>query len=78
MLNKSKKTISLKQKLKTFFAKKSACDFAFQSYQSYYVTPGKPVWSGRDYRKFSDEGYIKNVIAHRAISMISASVSLSQ
>lgn len=32
--------------------------------------PGKPVWMGRDYARFSDEGYIRNVIAHRAIAMV--------
>lgn len=31
---------------------------------------GKPVWSGRDYQKFADEGFIRNVIAHRAVSLV--------
>ncbi|MGB1540580.1 MAG: phage portal protein, partial [Rickettsiales bacterium] len=32
--------------------------------------PGKPVWMGRDYQKFADEGYIRNVVAHRAVSLV--------
>lgn len=39
-------------------------------WQAYYSVPGKPVWSGRNYGKFSDEGFIRNVIAHRAINLI--------
>jgi len=41
-------------------------------YQSYINAPGKPVWSGREYGKFADEGYTKNVIAHRSIAMIAS------
>lgn len=33
-------------------------------------TPGKPVWTSRDYHKFADEGYIRNVIAHRAVNLV--------
>ena len=47
--------------------------------QAYYYTTGKPVWSGRNYNKFADEAYIKNVIAHQSISKIAnaaASVAL--
>ena len=33
-------------------------------------TPGKPVWMGRDYGRFADEGYIKNVIAHRSVNLV--------
>ncbi|MDB2415439.1 phage portal protein [Rickettsiales bacterium] len=39
-------------------------------YTSYVYTPGKPVWSGREYPKFADEGYVRNVVTHRCISMI--------
>lgn len=41
-------------------------------YSSYLNTMGKAVWSGREYSKFADEGYVKNVIAHRCISMIAS------
>ncbi len=40
-------------------------------WQTYYNAPGKPVWSGRNYSKFSDEGFIRNVIAHQAVNIIS-------
>ncbi len=38
-----------------------------------------PIWSGRDYKQFAEEGYRRNVIAFRSISMIAeaaASVNL--
>lgn len=38
--------------------------------QAVVYQPGKAVWSGRDYQKFADEGYIRNVIAHRAVNMV--------
>lgn len=38
--------------------------------QAYLHHPGQPVWSERRYQPFADEGYIKNVIAHRAISLV--------
>ena len=41
-------------------------------------SPGKPVWMGRDYERFGDEGYAKNVVAHRAINMVAeAAASIS-
>jgi HK97 family phage portal protein len=56
----------------------AASEFAaFQSHKkgaemkAYIQVPGKPVWSGRSYEKFAEEGYIKNVIANRCISLIS-------
>ena len=47
----------------------SISDGAYQTY--FWNTPGKPVWMPREYKKFADEAYIKNVIAHRCIAMIS-------
>lgn len=44
-------------------------------YQAFYNAVGKPVWSGRNYAKFSDEGFIKNVIAHRAVNIIASGAS---
>ena len=38
--------------------------------QAYYYQIGSPVWSGRNYGKFADEAYIKNVIAHQSIARI--------
>ncbi len=38
--------------------------------QAYLHNPSQPVWSERRYQPFADEGFVKNVIAHRAISLI--------
>ena len=38
--------------------------------RSYMVMPGQPVWMDRNYPQFALEAYIRNVIAHRAISMV--------
>jgi len=35
----------------------------------------EPSWSKRDYASFAEEGYIKNVIAFRAVNMIASAVS---
>lgn len=60
-------------RLKQLFGQKSATynqfpESMFQTY--YYTTPGKPVWMKREFKKFADEAYIKNVIAHRSVSLI--------
>ena len=39
-------------------------------YQSLMQTPGKPVWTPREYHKFSEEAYTRNVITHRAIGLV--------
>lgn len=36
------------------------------------VPLSQPVWTRRDYSKFADEGYRRNVIAYRCISMIAS------
>lgn len=43
--------------------------------KTYFQTPGKPVWSDRSYEKFSEEAYIRNVVAHKCISMIARSAA---
>jgi HK97 family phage portal protein len=43
--------------------------------QAYLHQPGQPVWSERRYQPFAQEGYQKNVIAHRAIAMIASSAA---
>lgn len=73
------------QRVKSFFTKshakhkKSAATSPYwyegREYHSYVYAPGKPVWSGRDYQRFSQEGYIRNVIAHRAISLVAKGAS---
>lgn len=44
-------------------------------YKFYFQAPGKPVWTPREYQRFADEAYTKNVIAYRCISMISQSAA---
>jgi len=46
-----------------------------EMYQSYFTTPGEPVWTPRNYLKFSDEGYSRNVIAFRSINLIAQSAA---
>ena len=41
-----------------------------RSHESHFYGLGKAVWMNRNYEKFADEAYIKNVIAHRAINLI--------
>ena len=43
--------------------------------RSYMVMPGQPVWMDRNYYQFSLEAYIRNVIAHRAMGMVSGAAS---
>ncbi len=62
---------------KTFgFAKKHSSvaskQYGLNAYQTYMQQPGKPVWSAREYGKFAEEAYIKNVIAYRSIHMIAS------
>lgn len=45
------------------------------SMRSYMVMPGQPVWTDRDYAQFAEEAFIKNVVAHRAITMVSAAAA---
>lgn len=54
--------------LKKLFKQKGN-PFAQNGY-SYFQAPGKPVWMPREYNKFAQEAYIKNVIAYRAINLI--------
>lgn len=39
--------------------------------RSYMVMPGQPVWMDRNYAQFALEAHVRNVIANRAISMVS-------
>ncbi|WP_038541168.1 phage portal protein [endosymbiont of Acanthamoeba sp. UWC8] len=42
---------------------------------SYIYALNKPVWMDREYRIFASEAYMKNVIAHRSITMIAQSAA---
>lgn len=53
------------------FAPAKKKSFAYGNlYQSYVYQVGKPIWSGRNYTKFADEAYIRNVVAHQSIAKI--------
>lgn len=43
--------------------------------QAYMFPAGQPVWMQRDYTRFAEEGFRRNVIAYRAISMISSAAA---
>ncbi len=43
--------------------------------KSYYQPLGKAVWSDRNYEIFAREGYLKNIIAYKCITMLSRSAS---
>ncbi|MDX1948966.1 MAG: phage portal protein, partial [Rickettsiales bacterium] len=47
----------------------------YDGVKTYLYDNQKPVWMNRSYAKFSEEGFIKNVVAHRCISMISKGVA---
>jgi HK97 family phage portal protein len=44
-------------------------------FQTYLQSPGKAAWMPREYLRFSDEAYIKNVVAYRSIHMIASSAA---
>jgi phage portal protein BeeE len=56
-------------------ATKSLYNQGSQSLRSYMVMPGQPVWMDRRYEQFACEAYIRNVIAHRSVTMISSSAA---
>lgn len=39
------------------------------------MTPGRAVWTPRNYAKFADEGYSKNVVAYQAINRVADAVA---
>lgn len=48
---------------------------SYPSTSSYMIAPGQPIWMRRDATKFADEGYRRNVIAHRSVSMIATAAA---
>ena len=45
---------------------------SYSATTAFMIPAGQPVWSKRDAVKFADEGYRRNVIAHRCITMITS------
>ncbi|MDD2839527.1 MAG: phage portal protein [Rickettsiales bacterium] len=60
--------------IKNIFKEKKS-DKRINEIKSYYQPLGKAVWSDRNYEMFSREGYIKNVVGYKCISMLARSAS---
>lgn len=43
--------------------------------KSYYQPLGKPIWSDRNFEVFAREGYIRNVIGYKCVSMLARSAA---
>ena len=44
--------------------------------RTYYLqTTNNPNWGQRNYQNFAEDGYINNVVAHKAISLIANAIS---
>ena len=64
-----------KYSLLDFFRKNQRRDNLNTSTRHYISSSSSKTWNSRDYKSFSEEAFIKNVIANRSISMISKSSS---
>lgn len=53
----------------------SKAEKQFSSHTSFMIAPGQAVWMRRDYARFADEGYRRNVIAHRACEAIATAIA---
>jgi HK97 family phage portal protein len=49
--------------------------FPASYYKTIFQSSGKPNWMPRNFEKFADEGYKKNVIVHRCINLIASSLA---
>lgn len=58
--------------LKSVFAKPKTVPIAHkeQGFYAYMQITGQPIWMPREYSKFAQEAYSRNVIAHRSIALI--------
>lgn len=48
---------------------------SYPATSAYMIPAGQPVWMRREMAKFADEGYRRNVIAHRAVAMIATAAA---
>ena len=48
---------------------------SYSATSAFMIPAGKAVWMQRDITKFADEGYRRNVIAYRAVSMIATAAA---
>ncbi len=71
MKNISSPRSSLVRAIERFFSRKQQVSSRFYpAFQAFVQPPGSAVWSGRNYLRFAEEAYRRNVVAHRAIAMI--------
>ena len=64
--------------LKNIFKERKSNNEVHKKYgevKSYYQPLGKAVWSDRNFEVFAREGYIKNVIGYKCVSMLARSAS---
>ena len=57
-------------KIKNAFIKSAFGNSQSRAQKSYLIASTNAAWMDRNYAQFADEAFIKNVIAHRAISLI--------
>lgn len=55
--------------------RKKASEVRSGEYKTFFLNSGSARWSYKNYESFANEGYIKNVIAHRCINLISMGAS---
>lgn len=48
---------------------------SYSANSAFMIPAGQAVWMRRDISKFADEGYRRNVVAHRAVSMIATAAA---
>jgi len=65
----------LSKLFKINFNSKNKNNILYNYTKSYFQNIGKAVWSNRNYENFANEGYIKNVVAYKCISMIAKNAS---
>lgn len=63
--------------IKNIFKEKKS-DRKINEIKSFYQPLGKAIWSDRNYEMFSREGYIKNVVGYKCISMLARNASSIQ
>jgi HK97 family phage portal protein len=44
-------------------------------YKTFFLSGGSPQWTSSNYQSFAQEGYVRNVIAHRCISLLAGGAS---
>lgn len=65
----------LTQWLATHARRDSVQQKAGNSARAFMIPPTQPVWMRRDITRFADEGYRRNVIAYRAVQMITTAAA---